>query len=509
MSKKYIIGAIIAATVLLINQLFIQFCLQQIKDDAHYINIAGRQRMFSQRINLELYKLYEDRGNSSNLRTIYQRWQQAHVELLNRPASIIPFSEYEPVINTLLKELSNSIQQLESYIHNSQIDKFVLSKINLNQDAFLVKMDKVVNLLEQESEQKLLFIIVTEIVLVFISLFIILLEIRYIFLPISRRLKLALAKAKSDEYKLRALYDSKNEATTFVGTDLAIQYNNRLAQEITQNVFGRPAQVGDNSLEFMLPRLREKMVAFYQQVLRGETIEFEEAEEGQTWLFSLFPVYDDHQEIIGISHIVRDISKLRKLASEKQYYEQQLKIIAENFPNGSVSLIDRDLVIIYTNGSGYKNFGINPEDLIGAPIEDAIGSKQLEILTNNFNTVLEGKSVKYQVGFEGQHFLCVLQPIFDDKDKVSSAVMIVNEVTELINYQNEILSQNKKLRKISWIQSHKVRGPLATLLGLINVISSESQDPITQKYLGYLKDTATALDNQIQEIITVSYKDIA
>ncbi|MGB3587063.1 MAG: PAS domain-containing protein [Tunicatimonas sp.] len=508
MYKKYFFGAIIAAAVLLVNQLFIQFCFQQIKDDVYYINIAGRQRMLSQRINLVLYKLYEDSGSLPQLHTMYQLWQQTHHQLLNRPTSILPFSEYERTINALLDELTYSIKKMGKHTQAIQVSSSLLNEVNRNQDIFLAKMDEVVNLLERESERKLLFIIIIEVLLFLISLFIILLEIRYIFIPISRDLKLALTEAKNSTFKLRALYDSKNEATTFVDPDLVIQYNNKLAQEITQDIFGKPARVGDNSLDYILPRIRDEMNGLYRQVLDGQTIEFEETEDDQVWLFSLFPVYSDNKEIIGISHNVRDVSKLRKLASEKQYYEQQLKIIAENFPNGSVSLINRDLVIIYTNGSGYQKFGIKPEEFIGSSIKEAIGDKHFEILAENFDTALEGKPVKYQVEFAEQHFLCVLQPIFDDKDTVSNVVMIANEVTELINYQNKIINQNERLRRISWIQSHKVRGPLATLLGLINIISLENKDPSINKYLVYLKDTANILDDQIQEITAVTYKDL-
>ena len=58
------------------------------------------------------------------------------------------------------------------------------------------------------------------------------------------------------------------------------------------------------------------------------------------------------------------------------------------------------------------------------------------------------------------------------------------------------------LKEIAWIQSHKVRGPLASILGLVslfdtNEITGEHNTEILEK----LRTAAADLDNVIKEVV--------
>ncbi len=71
-TKKYLAGLTIAVIVLLINQLYIQYQIQSISEDAYIINIAGKQRMLSQRISLEFHKIVSNNASNTVLKELYQ-----------------------------------------------------------------------------------------------------------------------------------------------------------------------------------------------------------------------------------------------------------------------------------------------------------------------------------------------------------------------------------------------------------------------------------------------------
>ena len=61
--------------------------------------------------------------------------------------------------------------------------------------------------------------------------------------------------------------------------------------------------------------------------------------------------------------------------------------------------------------------------------------------------------------------------------------------------------QNKKLREISWIQSHIMRAPVARILGLITILKDLDGDTIDQgQALDYLEISANDLDAAIRDI---------
>lgn len=87
-------------------------------------------------------------------------------------------------------------------------------------------------------------------------------------------------------------------------------------------------------------------------------------------------------------------------------------------------------------------------------------------------------------------------------NKRNAAMVLVNDITDRNRYIETIEKQNQTFLEIAWIQSHVVRAPLARLLGLVNLLETESanQDGETVNLLGLIKDSALELDEIIRDI---------
>ena len=126
---------------------------------------------------------------------------------------------------------------------------------------------------------------------------------------------------KQSETMLRALYDSSSEASTFIDKNFNILFTNRLAKETCKSIFGKEPQIGDKSLDYIVPDLQTEFANYYQRVLQGETIYVEKEHCGLYWSFSLFPVYDTENNIVGISSNTKDITARKT---------DELKILNQN-----------------------------------------------------------------------------------------------------------------------------------------------------------------------------------
>jgi|JI9StandDraft_1071089.scaffolds.fasta_scaffold30774_2 PAS domain S-box-containing protein len=128
-------------------------------------------------------------------------------------------------------------------------------------------------------------------------------------------------KLKESEAILSSIFNSSKDSHTLLSNDFKILYLNKEAELVSEQVFGKPAQKGDNSLDFVLPELHEEFLQSYRKVLKGESINIEKMHDDQSWLFSLFPVYNGLGELVGISKNVKNITESKK---------DQLKIISQN-----------------------------------------------------------------------------------------------------------------------------------------------------------------------------------
>jgi len=205
MNIKYIIGIAIAVIVLSANQFFIQYSLSQKKYDAQKINIAGKQRMLSQKIEAEFYKIYHQGNSTKNLDNIFQEWEKSHQYLLEEEKSSENGNSIKAKIKSALEELSpmfSFIKEQKGYITDRKLN---LTSISKNQELFLKKMDGIVKLYENDSDKKLSDIVRIEYILYFLSLFILILEVIYIYVPIEKLLKKANKEVKYKNTELKSV----------------------------------------------------------------------------------------------------------------------------------------------------------------------------------------------------------------------------------------------------------------------------------------------------------------
>lgn len=140
--------------------------------------------------------------------------------------------------------------------------------------------------------------------------------------------KQAELKVREKEHMLKAIYHSTTEASSFIDKDFVIRYNNQVAQQITSAIFGRAAQAGDHSLDFVLPEYQAEFAQLYQRVLAGEKIVIERSHAHQWWQFAMWPVYDEYKKIIGIAHNVQDITEQKNNQHKIIHQNELLKAIA-------------------------------------------------------------------------------------------------------------------------------------------------------------------------------------
>jgi len=98
----------------------------------------------------------------------------------------------------------------------------------------------------------------------------------------------------------------------------------------------------------------------------------------------------------------------------------------------------------------------------------------------------------------------------------SEELKATNDEVEAINSNLErlvaersqkVVDQNKTLTEYAFFNAHKVRGPLARILGLINVFEKELASQSLQEYSNMLKQAGKDLDESIREINKILEKD--
>ncbi|MEL6671866.1 MAG: ATP-binding protein [Bacteroidota bacterium] len=182
--KLYFYAVLAAISLILMNQAFIQYWLFQKKEDASTINIAGRQRMLSQKLVKLAYELEGPAAAETRERAqqLYQEWESAHHTLLQRHTDQIFLFSGEIVIRKKIEALQPYLDNCLAYLKIIYTgDQSVFPQFLENQDQFLAEMEILVADFQRASDFKLNLVITIEIIFALLSLALICYEIVFIF----------------------------------------------------------------------------------------------------------------------------------------------------------------------------------------------------------------------------------------------------------------------------------------------------------------------------------------
>jgi len=208
----------------------------------------------------------------------------------------------------------------------------------------------------------------------------------------------------------------------------------------------------------------------------------------------------------GIAVYFKDITEQSNLATEIANKQKKLNAIINNTMD-IIWSIDMEGKVISANDAYYKRLqlltGKQNIDEIG---ENDYGEDRIEKWRGYFARVLGGETFKVteedivegKVVYEEISF----NPIYDKDNRIAGASCFSRNITDHVEQLKMIQEQNEKLKNIAWIQSHKVRGPVATILGLVGLLNDD--DPVgesNKEIIEGVKSATLQLDNVIREVV--------
>ena len=200
LGKLYFIALGCIALSIVVSQLLIQTSIQSQQDDARVINVAGRQRMLSQKISKLALKIKQEprsvMADRAELNDALELWKQSHDGLLNRDPSLGLSGENSEEIVLMFREIE---QPFDKMFHNAHLlladttsketKEKACDDILQHEATFLKGMNEIVFRYDLEAREKVSALKKQEYTLFFISLIIIVFELAFVFRPIANNVQ--------------------------------------------------------------------------------------------------------------------------------------------------------------------------------------------------------------------------------------------------------------------------------------------------------------------------------
>jgi len=227
--RRYIVALALIALLTLAAQALMQFLIASQAHDSRVVNIAGRQRMLSQRITKLSFYIADTRSPADGARLrgelgeVLTLWQRSHDGLLKGDQELGLPGENSPQVLTLFQEIAprfSAIAEAAAKIAAMPQDDPALpaaiATIRANEREFLKGMDAIVFRYDEEANAKVANAHRLELGLAGVTLLVLLLEALFIFAPAARRIEHDMRELAEKEEEMERLFSVSPSALLLI-----------------------------------------------------------------------------------------------------------------------------------------------------------------------------------------------------------------------------------------------------------------------------------------------------
>jgi len=219
-----------------------------------------------------------------------------------------------------------------------------------------------------------------------------------------------------------------------------------------------------------------------------------------------FAPMEAHRELVAI---IRDVTSSYKANRELAKSEKRYRTLVENMNEG-VALTDIREEILFVNDRLADIFNVDKEGLIGTTSYSLFSDPKIQdIIKSKIPGRKGGSSETYELDFrrkDGKK-MCILiaaAPHYGENGEYQGAIALVTDISDRKQAELKLIEKNQELDAFVYKASHDLKGPLASILGVIHIARDEIQEATAHKYLDLITRSTKRLDLILSELIDLT-----
>jgi PAS domain S-box-containing protein len=313
------------------------------------------------------------------------------------------------------------------------------------------------------------------------------------------------------EQRFKALVQEGSDLIAIISADGLYHYVNPNSKAI----IGVPSEfyIGRNAFEFIHDDDKEMVAEHIGLLTKHKRIQlppfrFEVNNGEYRWIETVMTNMLDDLSVSGIIANSRDVTERINNDIRVQESIERFNVLSKATSDAVWDWDMKDDKLIWNKGiRGIFGYKVNETE--EAWWQKRIHKEDVNYVLQRFQSTIKNKKSRLEVEYR---FCCsngiyknVLDRMFITYNASGEPIRMIGsmqDITDRTKFTKEIQVQNERLQEISWLQSHGVRAPLARVIGLTNLLSSDLIDQgSSEESLRYLLQSATELDNIIRDII--------
>jgi PAS domain S-box-containing protein len=211
-------------------------------------------------------------------------------------------------------------------------------------------------------------------------------------------------------------------------------------------------------------------------------------------------------------------------ASEKMLFQEELNWTKSNLEalinntEDQIWSVDKEMRYVYMNRA-YRYLisqltGTEPKDGDFTHLHPGFDPTEVEKWSQYYKRALAGE--RYTIVTESidpptrtlHSFEVSFNPIYKIKGEITGVGCFARDITAWLETEKAMVEQNERLRNIASVTSHELRRPVASMLGLIDLLDRENFfNPDNKEIIGHLLVVGQEIDEVIRLIVDQSFME--
>lgn len=226
---------------------------------------------------------------------------------------------------------------------------------------------------------------------------------------------------------------------------------------------------------------------------------------------------DAKGNITGFMGVAMDISERIRAEKELKNAERLFLQLLHNYPDGAISIIDKDFCFVYTGGKLHQRLHANVEQLIGKEIyplfPPPLRKVLFEMLEKVFSERVFISDFELPYLIKGRHYMMDAFPLVEEDGMVNNIGVIIKNISSLKKAEENLREALRKERVLGELKSrfvsmasHEFRTPLSTVLSsayLIEKYTSAEDQPKRERHLQRIVSSVNMLTDILNEFLDI------
>lgn len=221
--------------------------------------------------------------------------------------------------------------------------------------------------------------------------------------------------------------------------------------------------------------------------------------------------------IVGFMGVSLDISERIKAETELKDVKELFLQLLKNYPDGAISIIDKQYNFVYTGGDLHSRLNTDVKDLIGKRIypkfAEPLRKIIIDILENVFKTKKSFFDFEFPYPIAGNFYMMDAFPLIEEDGSVNKVGAVIQNISVLKKTEEDLLNALEKEKDLSELKSrfvtmasHEFRTPLSTVLSsayLIEKYTAEEDQPKRLRHLQRIVSSVSMLTDTLNDFLSV------